>query len=91
MQEAADRIQMHIAMLAKTYGNNWPEAALARLLELAANLAVEDYQVETNTVDQESLDVAGYHEAQAERWALSQWALAMIEAGIAFTQGPVEH
>ncbi len=80
--------QAYIDQLFKDKGNDWPAQALERLLQLTANLALEEYQVEAGAIDQATLDAHGSYEAQQERWALKQWALDVIEAGIAFRQSP---
>lgn len=68
--------QPYIATLVKLYGNNWPAQALERLLWLTKVLAVTKEPSQA---------------AKQEFMALKVWTLDMIEAGMAFTQGPLEH
>lgn len=68
--------QPYIATLAKLYGRNWPAQTLERLLWLTKVLAVTKEPSQA---------------AKQEFMALKVWMLDMIEAGIAFTQGPLEH
>lgn len=70
-----------IQALAAQVGNDWPEAALERLLWLTARYGYAGSWSEDLTERAE----------QEERLALHRWAREVIEAGIAFTQGPLEH
>lgn len=67
--------------LADRFGNSWPEAALERLLVLTARYGYAGSWSEDLTERFE----------QEERLALHRWAREVIEAGLAFTQGPLEH
>lgn len=66
----------YIARLAQLYGNDWPAAALARLLQLTARYG---YDGPWSQDAQERAE-------QEERRALYRWARVVIEAGIAFQQ-----
>ncbi|MCK9598084.1 MAG: hypothetical protein M0R06_03520 [Sphaerochaeta sp.] len=66
----------HIARLARRYGNDWPAAALERLLQLTARYG---YSGAWSEDAQERAE-------QEERLALHRWAREVIEAGIAFQQ-----
>lgn len=63
----------YLAALAAEVGNDWPEAALERLLILTGKHGL---------IGAWSEDAAERNE-QEERLALHAWALTMIEAGIA--------
>ncbi len=72
----------HIARLARLHGNDWPAAALERLLQLTVTCGYSGAWSED----------AQERAAQEERLALHRWAREVIEAGVAFQQTAyIEH